>query len=220
MLNHMYDDVADGINLGKNGKKLTFEDIDTRAYAGTDFMPDGYAGLTWSPQWLVADPAEWDQTSPYTNSGWYSGITSGEQIAWNNSGTPLEISARSFNIQSFELTAAWDKKMSVEIVAYRHGEVVYDQTFFVSTAGPTLIELNLERIDNLFLTPTEIKVDKDAGGGYGAIMIIDDMIVSRVRSLPTPPEEGHHGGDPIVNSHAFGGHQLMHPDMGHVVALA
>ena len=220
MLNHMHHDVADGIEQGKKATTLNFDDIDVSAFQGAAFMPAGYGGLTWSADWVVANSAEWYQTNPYPNSGWFSGITSGEQIAWNNAGVPVEITAKSFNIESFELTAAWDKKMSVEIVAYSHGDIVYDETVIVGDKKPTLIELGLKGIDDLVLTPTEIKVDPKAGGGSGSFMVIDDMVVSRVKSLASAIFDSHHGGDQLVATHAVGGHALPHPDIGHVCALA
>lgn len=202
---------------------LNFDDVNVERdfgtpYHGVDFMPQNYGGLTWSSDWAVTNVDEWYTIAPYPDSGWFSGVTSGRQIAWNSGGVPVEITAKSFNLHSFELTSVWDKTMSVEIVAYRHGEIVYDETVIVGDKHPTHVQLGLRRIDDLILTPTEIQVDRHSGSS-GSYLVIDDMVISKVRSLPTGVEDGHHPRDQMFESLGVDGHQPMHPDVSHLVAL-
>lgn len=216
--NHEYA-TFDAVEFAKRDTKLNFERINVDKYYGTDLMPAGYGGLTWSSDWAVSNVEEWYAISPYPDSGWFSGVTSGEQIAWNSGGMPVEITAESFNIDSFELTAVWDKKLSVEIVAYRDDEIIYDETIMVGDKRPTHVDLDLDGIDRLVFTPTEIKVDPDSGG-TGPYFVIDDMIVSKVRSLAAAFDGGQRTADQMFPSHVSDGHQPMHPDLGHIVALA
>ena len=216
-------DLAGRVEAARVPTTLNFDDVPVdrdfgTAYNGVGFMPENYGGLTWSADWVVANVDEWYTVAPYPDSGWFSGVTSGRQIAWNSGGAPVEISARSFNIESFELTATWDRKLSVEIVAYRDGEIVYDETVIVGDRRPTHVELNLKRIDDLILTPTEIKVDPNSGGS-GSYFVIDDMVVSRVRSLPTGVEDLPPTRDQFLAAHGVDAHQPLHPDLGHIVAL-
>lgn len=196
-LNYRYaDSWADTVVAAKT-KTLDFDDVDVTAFAGADFMPVGYGGLTWSDTWVVMDPNQFAADTP--RSGYFTGVTSGTQVAWNNGGAPLEITAKKFDLLSFNLTSAWDKKMDVDIVAYKKGEIVYDETFSVNDKAPTFIELNLMGIDRITFEATEIKLDPKSGGS-GTFMVFDDMEFGTIKSLNAAFVTEGHGSAPIAST--------------------
>jgi len=80
---------------------ITFDDINT-------VLPSGYQGLTWS-NFSVNNSILSFQSGHV--DGYYYGMVSPSNVAFNASGSPAEIdSATNFNFLSVYLTAAWNSK--------------------------------------------------------------------------------------------------------------
>lgn len=205
-------------------RSFSFDKIDVGEY-GAVYMPVNYGNLTWAEGWAVADSSIGLEQFP--NSGFFSGITSGDHVAFsgsvdeNNNVIPLEISAKSFDIAGLNITAPWDKKMLVEIIASQNGEIVYDQTFNVNDRAPLHIDLNLKRIDDIIFTSTEIKVGPRNDPASGAFMVFDDIEISNVKPLNSAAfVTDHHTAMPVATAHVMDAHFVEPPlGWGHVTAL-
>jgi hypothetical protein len=125
---------------------VTFEDLSA---APPGNIPKGYEGLTWSNLWVL-NAILWADGGAGTN-GYYYGMVSPSNVAFNAGGQPAEIdSATSFNFFSAYLTGAWNSNLNIDVQGFRNGTLIYDQTVVAAATNATLFTFNYMDIDRLY----------------------------------------------------------------------
>ena len=128
---------------------VTFDSISETA-TGT-FIPNGYQGLNWSNFWCFNSILATNRPEVGV-SGFYYGMVSASNVAYNPLGNPVEIDARgtNFNFLSAYFTGAWHSNLSIEVEGFRAGNLIYDQTVIASATSPTLFTFGYTNIDRLY----------------------------------------------------------------------
>jgi len=109
-------------------------------------MPTGYAGFDWSSAWGVMG-SEYHSSYP---SGYANGTVSGDYVAFNSMGQPVEISCGSpFVLVGAYFTAAWRDGLQIAAEGYLDDDLLYSGTFTVSTQSPTWVQFGWGYIDRI-----------------------------------------------------------------------
>ncbi len=142
-------------------------------------LSPGYQGLDWSGG---HGATSWN-VSPNDATGWYGGTKqpyshSGNNFAWSNSGTNLEITAHGGG--NFDLTGFWIRTWpsvnpNVTAHGYLNGSELFTQTFSASDTYAQ-ITTNFAAIDRFTLTvPSPVN------------LLIDDITVKNITSSTPAP---------------------------------
>jgi Immunoglobulin domain len=141
-------------------------------------VPDGYNNLTWG-NFYCLDGLTYGQPSGYT-----AGVVSSPNIVYNGYGSPAAISSVApFDFLSAYLTAAWNDNLHFELKGYNGNTLVYDNTYALNAATPTLIRFN-------YLGVTSVQFLSSGGtlhpgyGGNGEQFVMDNV---NVLFPPVPP---------------------------------
>ncbi len=173
---------------------ITFDDLPYRLVP----VPAGYNNLTWS---------NFDYLNGVVNrtSGYGPAMVSVPKVAYNAGGSPAAISASSpFALFSAYMTAAWNDNLQVEAQGFNGSTLVYDNSYTLSAATPTLITFNYVGVTSVkFISSGGIPHNGYKGSGTQFAM---DNINAYVTPIPpTPPPssifllysfEGFDGGHP------------------------
>ncbi|MEN6335331.1 MAG: PEP-CTERM sorting domain-containing protein [Phycisphaerales bacterium] len=155
------------------GAAVTFDDI------SGDRVPAGYAGLNWN-NFYVQDGT----TMPLT-SGYYNGIVSPKNVAFNGLAQPAEILGTSFDLGGLYLSGAWNAGLNVNIEGYLGSDLLYSRTVVVNTTAPTWTTLNFLGVDRVRFSSYG-GTDYDHGDGWGGEQFVaDNMIFEAI--VPTVP---------------------------------
>jgi hypothetical protein len=201
-------------------KPITFDDIDTTPY-GSATIENGYAKLDWSNMYVIN--SETSGIDYYGNSGYITGVTSGDQAAYTGFGSPASvyIADGSFTFESVQMTSGWNKKETVEIQGFNSkGKVIFDEIVKITDKGPTLVELNWKGVSEVLFTPLTGKQDPDLNGS-GLHVVFDDMVISKIKGTASVGVDAHHFGDAkgafaaavgTLDAPSVGGHhELLQP---------
>ncbi|MCW2276516.1 Ca2+-binding RTX toxin-like protein/subtilisin family serine protease [Rhodoblastus acidophilus] len=156
---------------------INFDDLTTSSYQA---LPSNYSGLSWSSYFYCFNSA-WAYGT-YGANGYTNGTTSGPNAAYNAYASDIEISDSyaDFDLTSAKVTAAWRNGLSVHVVAYDNGVVVYDNVISVNATGPTLVNFNLVSIDRV--TFSSSGGSSPIYSGDGTHFVIDDIVVNLANS--------------------------------------
>jgi hypothetical protein len=135
--------VAAGTAVAAGPTVITFDDLPSPG-AGSMVVPNGYAGLQWD-NFRYLDPV----LQGIQNSGYYHGMISAPQVAYNSFGDPATISGGSFNLLSAYLTGGWNDGLQVEVQGFAGGTQIYDNTYTVNSTAPSLINFEYLGIDSV-----------------------------------------------------------------------
>lgn len=134
-------------------------------------FPRGYLGLNWSPLWYAL-PAE----RPGTDSGYYNGLVSGDQVGYNSGGINVEITGSDFDFESGYFTAAWRDGLSLRVTGYDDGAQVGQEVFALDTSGPSFIAFDDAIFDSVDRVRFESFGGTDAGLAFsGTQFVADDL---------------------------------------------
>lgn len=131
---------------------ITFDDLPTYipgSYPPPQIVPNGYGGLNWN------NFGELDGLSPSlpANYGYHTGVVSPNNVAYNFYGELATISAPSgvFNLESAYMTFALnlDTPFSVQVRGYKGAALLYDNTYALTSSGPTLVDFNYIGVDRV-----------------------------------------------------------------------
>jgi hypothetical protein len=127
---------------------VTFDDL--HETGSGSFIPVGYQGLVWS-NFAAMNAFLYAGQSPFYTNGYYYGIVSLSNVAYNANGGLTEISsATNFNFLSAYFTGAWNSNLNIEVQGFRDNALVYDETKVASatTSTPfTFSYMNIDRLD-------------------------------------------------------------------------
>ncbi|MGD0058820.1 MAG: PEP-CTERM sorting domain-containing protein [Verrucomicrobiia bacterium] len=128
---------------------VTFDDINvalTPGYATN--IPTGYQGLIWSNFWVNNSILTFQSGHV---DGYYYGMVSPSNVAFNASGNPAEIdSATNFNFLSVYLTGAWNSNLNIEVEGFNGAQEIYNTIVVASATNPTLFTFNYLDINRLY----------------------------------------------------------------------
>lgn len=113
---------------------MKFDDLP--ATANGTAVTNGYGGLQWVNFGFINGVFE-------RGSGYYNGLISSNNVAFNMYGSPASFSdATPFNLSSAYLTTAFVANMQIEVTGVSNGVVIYDTNYSVSNNAPTLVNFN------------------------------------------------------------------------------
>jgi hypothetical protein len=198
MLSHDFNDSV----VAAKSKTIDFEDVDTSPY-GFAVLENGYAKLNWEGlQVLNVDDSG---VAYYGNSGYITGLTSGEQVMYNPysaTESSISLTTGTFTFDSVQMTSGWNLKEKVTIVGYdESGDEIFKQKVTLNDKGPSDVELHWAGVNKVtFFYPEKFKADPDLLG-TGNNVVFDDLVVSKVKGTSgAAGVDGHH----VVADGAFG----------------
>lgn len=153
---------------------ITFDDLPGSGSS----VPSGYHSLTWNNFSYL-------NVFQTTNaSGYYAGVISLSNVAYNPYGTSAEISRASpFNLASAYLTAAWNDNLQVQALGYAGSTLLYNNTYILSATAPSLINFNYSGVTRV--------VFNSSGGtphpgypGSGTHFAVDNMTLLTATNIP------------------------------------
>ncbi len=152
---------------------ITFDDIVVPIHSGDTNIPDGYHGLDWTNFHVLSPPNFGD-----TSDGYYYGMVSPPNVAFNGAGNPAEIDAAgtNFNFLSAYLTGAWNSNLNVEVQGFNGTNLVYDETKVVSVTNATLFTFDYLDIDRLYFNSYGGQDAGLPGGGPGEQFVMDNFM--------------------------------------------
>ena len=126
---------------------VTFDDISN--IGNSAIITNGYQGFNWTNFWVLN---AFTQTANNGLSGYYYGMVSPSNVAFNGSGFPSEIDSpgTNFNFLSAYFTGAWSSNLNIEVQGFRDTNLVYDETKVASATNPTLFTFNYLDINRLY----------------------------------------------------------------------
>ena len=151
---------------------ITFDEFTLTADDGTNMVPFGYSGLTWTNVWM-------ESTNLYPSSpGYLNGAVSPLNVGINAYGSVASFSSASpFTLNSLYATAAWMTELPVIFTGSFGGTELYSFTGVLSSTSPSLLNLNWSGIDTFTFVATQ------QGGG---MQIALDNISINNQSTPVP----------------------------------
>jgi hypothetical protein len=115
-------------------------------------------------------------TYPSLTDGYYYGVVSASNVAFNGLGQPAEIdSATNFDFLSVNLTGAWHSNLNIEVQGFRSGGLLYDTTVVATATSPTLFTFDYLDIDRLYFN--SYGGDVAFGHDGGAHFVMDNMTI-------------------------------------------
>lgn len=126
---------------------VTFDDLTEN---GTNLLvvPSAYHGLVWTNFNALNSVVLTNYFSP---SGYYNGMISPSNVAYNGFGNPAEIDLAdgNFDFLSAYLTAAWNSNLNVVVQGFSGATMLYSTNVIVNWTGQTLVDFNFQNIDRL-----------------------------------------------------------------------
>ena len=136
-------------------------------------ITNGYQGLDWGNFFVENVPL---LPSEYATNGYYYGMVSAPNVAFNGGGSPAEIDSpgTDFNLLSAYLTGAFRSNLNIEVQGFSGTNLLYDQIVVASATNPTLFAFNYLDIDRLTFNSFG---GQSAGfpGSSGNIFVMDNM---------------------------------------------
>jgi hypothetical protein len=132
------------IHLSARGQALISFDSFLPATGDYILIPNGYANLQWDNFGVLNGAAS------SRGEGYYTGTVSPDNVAFNRFGTPASIySSSAFRLDSGYLTSAFVKGLQVRVQGFSGANVVYDNTYTLSTSGPLFVQFNYSGVDKV-----------------------------------------------------------------------
>jgi hypothetical protein len=154
---------------------ITFDDL-----PATDFgmIDNGYQGFSWD--WFA-----YINKSSLPNTGFATGVVSGEYGAYNNFAATATTSGNPFDFNGAYLTAAWKDGLRIEVIGFLNNVALYSETVIVNTTQAQWFSFNFSGIDALSFR---------AFGGTAAIdpnevgehFLLDNFTVNEPIAVPEP----------------------------------
>jgi hypothetical protein len=128
---------------------LTFDDLPSGTPSNPDFavVPNGYGGLNWDNFGVL------DGLAAEPSYGYYTGVVSPNNVAFNLYGSPasISVSSGSFDLESAYLTSALNSvpTKQIQVQGFVGGTLVYNNIYTVNNQGPTLINFDYVGIQSV-----------------------------------------------------------------------
>ena len=157
---------------------VTFDDITTNDF-GTVY--DGYYGLGWYNFSVLNGPNYYEfYAGP---NGYTNGVVSGDYVAYNGYGEPAaiySINGNAFTLNSFEINAAWNDGLLVEIYGFDLNANLIDYTYgVIDPFGPYHAQLDWTGLGEVLFVSSG---GTGAFGGPATHFALDNVVLT----LPEP----------------------------------
>jgi hypothetical protein len=142
-----------GLIGGAGATVITFDDLSGNVQDGYVQIFNGYNSFNWSNMAVV-----YKYYSGYQDSGYYFGVISESNAAFNLYGSDLFITSTGadFDFNGAWFTAAWIEDLPLTINAYDGGVLIDTASLILSKLTPQWLDFNVLSIDRLhFSTITE-----------------------------------------------------------------
>jgi hypothetical protein len=158
------------------------------------YLGYGYGGLVWNgmtsemPSWSI--PSKW--TYPNYQPGDYgdlNGVVSGDDVAFMKTGSSIS-NPNGFTLNGGYFTAEYDTGLNVRADAVGLDGQTYTKTFVIDYTAPSQIIFGWSGITNVTFTSfggTPNQFASPYPGFQNKFFVVDDLSVSNVAQLPTPP---------------------------------
>jgi len=161
---------------------ITFDDISTdfmdpsgEVKGVTAFITNGYENLNWVNFYAENGLRA---ASTYGTDGYYYGMLTASNVAFNGSGFPAEIDSAgtNFNFLSAYLTGAFNSNLNIEVEGFSGATLLYGTTVVASATSPMLFTFNYLDIDRLYFNSFG---GQSAGfpNGAGDVFAMDNLTV-------------------------------------------
>jgi hypothetical protein len=145
---------------------VTFDDLSS---TGNGRVPLFYQGLEWQNFGYVNAVLNTNITGGV--NGYYFGMVSASNVAFNSMGTSGLISApnpaTNFDFLSVYLTGAWNSNLNILVFGYNNSTELYNTTVVVSATSPTLFTFDYLNINRLiFNTASGQPAGFPSGSGF------------------------------------------------------
>ena len=136
---------------GNAQELLTFDDMTAGGGLGPyPAVPNGFGGLNWD-NFAVINGLEVGPTY-----GYYTGVVSPSNVAFNSFGNPSSIAVSSglFDLDSAYLTSALNSvpTQNIQVQGFVGTTMLYNNTYTVNNSGPTLINFGYTGIESVTFT--------------------------------------------------------------------
>jgi hypothetical protein len=146
---------------------VAFDDLPENT-GDASLIPNNYQGLVWSNFGAVNSILN---TNNLGLTGYYYGMVSVSNVAFNAVGNPAEIdSATNFNFLSAYFTGAWNSNLNIQVQGFRGAAMLYATTVVVSATSPTPFAFNYLNIDHLYFNSFGGDVAFNHAGGPHFVM--------------------------------------------------
>lgn len=123
-------------------RTLTFDDVSPNEYV---IIQNGYGGWRWNNFYIQ---------NALNAGGFYSGMVSPANVAFNGLGNPASISSSTgFTLLSASLTAVYVNTEQIRVQGFTRGTLTYNNTYGINNNGPTLINFNYVGVDEVRFIP-------------------------------------------------------------------
>jgi hypothetical protein len=136
---------------------------------------NGYGGLQWNNMYFL-------NGSNYQYTGYYNGIVSPNNVAFNGIGDPAAVSDSVFTFNGAWFTAAWNDGLTVQATGYRLGTQLFQKSIVIDTQTPVWFEAQFAGIDTL--TFSSSGGTNHGYGGSGTHFAMDDFTYNSPVPLP------------------------------------
>lgn len=144
---------------------ITFDDLTSGYFVQIN---NGYSGFNWDNFYATSG-------SGNPSTGYYTGIVSSPNVAFNGFGNPSSFySETAFNLISMEVTKAWYEGIT-HFDGYVGNTITYSMDVFSTTAGPKLATFNWNGLNKLTMSD---------GNGTNQT-VIDNLTVAAVPEAET-----------------------------------
>jgi hypothetical protein len=197
-----HSDMAFDSIVAAKSKTINFDNVDTEPY-GFAVLENGYSKLNWENLQVLNIPNSGIEY--YGNSGYITGNTSGDQVAYNPysaTDSSIYLNSGTFTFESVQMTSGWNIKETVTIKGYDEGgDEIYSTKVKLTSKGPLDVQLDWAGVNKVtFFYPEKFKQDPDLLGS-GNNVVFDDLVVSKIKGKSGGADlDGHHA----VNDGAFG----------------
>ncbi len=162
---------------GNGQPLLTFDDLPAGGPldAHPPFVPNGYGGLNWG-NFCVENGLEFSATP---GDGYYYGVVSPANVAFNLYGFPASISSSNglFDLDSAYLTSSGPNypTLNIQVEGFVGATMVYSNTYTATNGAPTLINFDYIGVDSVTFTSGQVQ------------FVMDNITVTKPSAPPDAP---------------------------------
>jgi len=130
----------------------TFDDLPSAANGNNWALIDRvYFGLRWENFGVL------DGTAQTPDEGYYTGVVSSNNVAFNLSGNPAAITCGTlFDLHSAYLTEQVSNSMQLQVLGWTGSRLAYNRTYSLTPIGPSLLELEYRGVDRVEFIPSPL----------------------------------------------------------------
>jgi hypothetical protein len=146
-------------------------------------IPNGYSSLAWNNFYVVNATA-----SPFSQTGYFAGLKSRPNDAFNGNGTPSSFSAaQAFTLQDGFFTGAWNDNLNLTVTGLLNGVVTHQLTLVLSSTTPLHEVFHWTNVNKVEFNSFGGTANSNyAEYGSGTQFVVDNLNVTGRDAVPEP----------------------------------